>query len=101
MKRLLTLVTLLLATMALVMPLLECFDRWDPPGLASDSEFPLFLIVLFVALVLLTVAVIARRVMEQMGQRVAVRCSPQPVWLLPEARAHLGISRALSLPLRT
>lgn len=47
------------------MPVLECFDRWDGPGLTNDTEFPIFLVVLFVSFVLLAVAAMAARSIEQ------------------------------------
>lgn len=69
MKRLLRFVTLLMITMTLLMPVLEYFDRWDRPGLSNDSELPLFLITLFITLVLLVAAAIARRMMAQQNAR--------------------------------
>lgn len=61
MKRLLKFVTILLVTVTFLMPFSECFDRWDRPGLGNDTEFPVFLVVLLVTLVLLAVATMARR----------------------------------------
>lgn len=45
--------TLLLLAAAILVPISESFDRWDAPGLGNDTEFHLFAIVLFLALVLL------------------------------------------------
>lgn len=53
MRRLLQLGTFLLLAATLLVPLSESFDRWDAPGLGNDTEFHLFAIVLFLALVLL------------------------------------------------
>ena len=53
MRRLLQLGTLLLLAAAILVPISESCDRWDAPGLANDTEFHLFAIVLFLALVLL------------------------------------------------
>lgn len=65
MKRLLRLLTIVMVTMTLLMPILECFDRWDSPGLRNDSEFPIFLITLFLSLVMLVAVAIARRTMAR------------------------------------
>ncbi len=53
MRRLLQLGTLLLLAATILVPISESFDRWDAPGLGNDTEFHLFAIVLFLALVLL------------------------------------------------
>lgn len=65
MKCLLRVVTIIMVTMTLLMPLLECFDRWDRPGLGNDTELPVFLITLFIALVILAAAAIASRIMAR------------------------------------
>lgn len=65
MKRLLRFVTIIMVTVTFLMPLLECFDRWDSPGLGNDTELPIFLITLFIALVILVAVAIARRTMAQ------------------------------------
>lgn len=65
MKPLLRIVTIVMITMTLVMPLLECFDRWDGPGLGNDTEFPIFLITLFISVVLLAAAAFASRTMAR------------------------------------
>lgn len=43
----------------IVVPLIECCDRWDAPGLSNDSEFPAFALVLFLCLVLLLSRLVA------------------------------------------
>ncbi len=53
MRRLLQIGTLILLATTILVPLSESFDRWDAPGLSNDTEFHLFAIVLFLALVLL------------------------------------------------
>lgn len=65
MKRLLRFVTMIMVTMTFLMPLLECFDRWDRPGLRNDTELPVFLITLFFSLVILVAVAIARRAMAR------------------------------------
>ena len=69
MKRLLRLVTIIMVSMTVLMPLLECFDRWDRPGLRNDTEFPLFLITLFITLVILAAAAIACRAMARQNEQ--------------------------------
>ena len=34
-------------------PLLELFDRWDPPGLSNDTEFAIYALLFTICLVLL------------------------------------------------
>lgn len=53
MRRILELGTLLLLLTTLLTPISEMLDRWDPPGLANDTEMHLFALVLLLALVLL------------------------------------------------
>lgn len=40
-------------------PISELFDRWDAPGLSNDTEFAIFTLVLFLALVLLVSKLVA------------------------------------------
>lgn len=42
-------------------PLLEWFDRWDAPGLANDTEYAVFALVLMICLVLLVGKLISSR----------------------------------------
>lgn len=65
MKRLLRFATLILITMSVLMPLLEYFDRWDRSGLGNDTEFPVFLTILFITLVILVAVAIARRMIAR------------------------------------
>ena len=60
MQRLFQLGTLILLATTLLVPLSESLDRWDKPGLGNDTEFHLFAIVLFLALVLLLTRLVAR-----------------------------------------
>jgi len=53
MNPLLQLGTFLFVLATLFAPLAECFDRWDPPGLFSDTEFAVFALVCMLCLVLL------------------------------------------------
>lgn len=71
-KRLIKCVTILFVVVTFLMPLLECFDRWDRPGLSNDTEFPVFLVMLFIFLVLLAVVVIARRFHQDLSDVVSI-----------------------------
>ena len=75
MKRLLRIVTIIMVTMTVLMPLLECFDRWDRPGLGNDTEFPVFLITLFITLVILAAAAIASRMMARQNDQTETEIS--------------------------
>jgi hypothetical protein len=59
MHRLLQLGTLMLLFAALAVPLFELFDRWDAPGVGSDTEMGVFALVLVCCLVLLVAKLIA------------------------------------------
>jgi len=100
MKRVLKFATILLVSVTFLMPLLECFDRWDKPGLTNDTEFPVFLVVLFVALVLLAVGTMARRVFEQQGDAVEVDVVYEPFVVLLDAWIDIVIAPFVSPPLR-
>jgi hypothetical protein len=99
MKRLLQFATFLLITVAFIMPLLECFDRWDPPGLTNDTEFPVFFIVLFVVLVLLAVIAIARRFYDGQSQFTVAEIRYETPWLAFSTIKHIVLT-AFIPPLR-
>ena len=52
MKRLFQFGTILMLIGAFY-PLLELFDRWDPPGLSNDTEFKVYALLFAICLVLL------------------------------------------------
>ena len=79
MKRLLRFVTIIMITMTLLMPLMECFDRWDRPGLGNDTELPFFLITLFLTLVILVAVAIARRMMARQNAQTETEISYESV----------------------
>jgi len=60
-RRLLQLGFVLLIMATFLAPIAECFDRWDAPGLSNDTEFPLFLFVLFICLVLIVAKLVSLR----------------------------------------
>jgi hypothetical protein len=100
MKRLLKFATILLVTVTFLMPLLECFDRWDKPGLTNDTEFPVFLVVLFVALVLLAVGAMARRALDRQGNTVEGYILYEPFVVLLDAWTDIVVAPFVSPPLR-
>jgi len=70
MRRLLQLGTWCLFLAAFITPLVECFDRWDEPGIANDTEFAVFALILTLCLVLLvskllSVVALAMRLVAQ------------------------------------
>lgn len=68
-----------MVTMTVLMPLLECFDRWDRPGLANDTELPVFLITLFITLVVLVAAAIARRMIDRQNAQTETKVTYERV----------------------
>jgi len=63
-RRLLQIAFVLLMIATLLAPLAEFFDRWDAPGLNNDTEFPLFLFVLFICLVLIVARLVSLRALK-------------------------------------
>ncbi|MCU1223261.1 MAG: hypothetical protein JWQ42_1354 [Edaphobacter sp.] len=55
--------TFLFVLVTFLAPLMECFDRWDAPGLANDTEFGLFTLIFALCLVLLVCMLMAARSM--------------------------------------
>ena len=58
-KRLLQFGTLMLLWAAFLTPLVEFFDRWDPPGPSNDTEMAVFGFIFALCLVLLVCNLIA------------------------------------------
>lgn len=100
MKRLFKLVTIFLVAMTILMPVLECFDRWDRPGLSNDTELPLFLIVLFVSFVLMAVAAIAARAMERQSEQTTTEIVYEFVRTQFSSWTDVIVPPVLSPPLR-
>ena len=59
MRRLLQLGVLFLSLAAFLTPLIEFFDRWDPPGPGNDTELAAFGLILTFCLILLVSRLIA------------------------------------------
>ncbi len=98
--RLLKFATILLVTASFLMPLLECFDRWDKPGLTNDTEFPIFLILVFVALVLLVIGAMARRALDRQRNTIGIYVVYELLVVLLDAWTDIVITPFLSPPLR-
>lgn len=76
MRRLLQFGTSLFLMATLLAPLVECFDGWDDPGLANDTEFGLFALALVLCLVLVVCMLIAARCLRNelvLGRPVQLR----------------------------
>ena len=103
MKRLLRVITIVLATMTLALPVLEYFDRWDHPGLSGDSELPLFLIILFISLVLVVAVAMARSLMKRQSDQTETGIKYEPAhfefrsWINLAASAFISISPPLRI----
>lgn len=100
MKWLLRIVTIVMVTMTLLMPLLEYFDRWDRPGLSGDSELPLFLVILFIALVILVAVAIARRMMNRQNAQTETDIVYEFVRSELRVWTDIATSPSVSPPLR-
>jgi hypothetical protein len=104
MKRLLKIVTLFFIAMTICMPLLECFDCWDRPGLRNDTELPVFLITLFITLVLLFVLLavwaMARRTLDEQNDRIETEIVYPFVDSLLRVWQNLTVPSLPSPPLR-
>lgn len=44
---------------AFIVPLIEFFDHWDPPGLSNDTEYAVYALVFAICLVLLVCKLIS------------------------------------------
>lgn len=100
MKCLLRIVTIVMVTMTLLLPVLEYFDRWDRPGISGDTELPVFLVTLFIALVILVAVAIARRTMTRQNAQTETDIVYEFVRSEFRARTDISISPSVSPPLR-
>lgn len=69
-----------MVAMTVLMPLLECFDRWDGPGLKNDTELPVFLVTLLLSLVVLVAVAISRRAMARQTAQTETAIVYEQVW---------------------
>ncbi len=100
MKRLLKFVTIFFVVVTCLMPLLECFDRWDRPGLANDTELPVFLVALFVTLVLLAVFAMARRILDDQNEVTTTEIRFEILWVVVNSLKSILIAPFVIPPLR-
>ena len=100
MRRLIKFVTIFFVMVTFLMPLLECFDRWDPPGLSNDTELPIFLTVLFVSLVLVAVVVMVRRFFEDQNRSDITDIHYETLWCVSSPVKHILILLFIIPPLR-
>jgi hypothetical protein len=100
MKRLIKIVTICLLMLTCLMPLLECFDRWDRPGLGNDTEMPVFLIGLFVSFVLMVLIAIARRFHEDQARLEVTEIRYETLWCIFSPVKHIVFACFLIPPLR-
>lgn len=91
---------MVMVTVTLLMPVLEYFDRWDRPGLSGDTELPFFLVTLFIALVILVAAAIARRMMARQNAQTETDIVYEFVRSELHAWTDIAVSPAISPPLR-
>jgi hypothetical protein len=90
MRRLLQIGFVLLMMATFLAPIAEFFDRWDAPGLSNDTEFPLFLFVLLICLVLIVAKLVS---LQALKLQFVSRLVPLPV-----AFAFEGITSVLPAP---
>jgi hypothetical protein len=84
-RRLFQLGALLMLAVAFAAPVVECFDRWDAPGIANDTEFSLFA---FVALLCLTLIVC--RLLKALTLQVRLIALPYSPQAAVQSRAMRG-----------
>jgi hypothetical protein len=88
-RRLLQFATITFLLVTLLTPVIECFDRWDAPGLRNDTEFAVFAVVLLVCLVLLVASLVSAAAQRteltvvRVLERVCDAIAPRQVWFVP------------------
>lgn len=67
----------MLVLVTVLAPVLECFDRWDRPGLGNDTEFGLFAFVFFLCLVLLVALLVSKHALrvDVIRERITYPCA--------------------------
>jgi hypothetical protein len=100
MRRILKFVTIAFVMATFLMPLLECFDCWDKPGLSNDTELPVFLIVLSIALVLLALVTMTRNFFDRQNGITAIGIRYEVPWDISPPLKKLVIASFIIPPLR-
>ena len=90
-RRLFQFGVLLLGLAALLTPLVELCDRWDPPGPPmSDTEFSVFALILILCLILVVSKLVAAR-SKVLGLVTLFRLQDQPVFLSEDTCCFISI----------
>ena len=89
-RRLLQLGVLFLGVAAFLTPLIEFFDRWDPPGPGSDTELAVFGFILTLCLVLLVSRLVAS-LDKLIGRITLFRVQPSQLVRLQERFCLSGL----------
>ena len=82
MRRLLQFGVLFLSLAAFLTPLIELFDRWDPPGPGNDTELAVFGLILTFCLILLVSRLVAS--LDKLVERITFRVQPSQLVRSPE-----------------
>jgi Na+/phosphate symporter len=90
MRRLLQFGTFFLVLVTFFVPLAECFDRWDPPGISNDTEFAVFALIFILCLVLLVSKLIS-------ALASLVSLVPSPNFQTSEKPSVFGAHRTLQI----
>jgi len=96
-RRLLQFGVLFLSLAALLAPMIELFDRWDPPGPGNDTELAVFGLILTFCLILLVSRLIAS--LDKLIARItSFRVQPSQLVCSPERFCFTGIVTPHSSP---
>jgi hypothetical protein len=96
-RRLLQFGVLFLSLAAFLTPLIEFFDRWDPPGPGNDTELAVFGLILIFCLILLVSRLVAS--LDKLIERVTLfRVQPSQLVRSPERFYFTGLVTPHSSP---
>lgn len=97
MRRLLQFGVLFLSLAAFLTPLIEFFDRWDPPGPGNDTELAVFGLILILCLILLVSKLVAS--LDKLIERIMLfRIQTPRMVLSPERFYFTGLVTPHSSP---
>ena len=82
-----------LSLAAFLAPLIELFDRWDPPGSGNDTELAVFGLILTFCLILLVSRLVAS--LDELIECITFRIQPSQLVRSPE-RFYFDWSRYAS-----
>jgi hypothetical protein len=96
-RRLLQFGVLFLSLAAFLTPLIEFFDRWDPPGPSNDTELAVFGLILTFCLILLVSRLVAS--LDKLIERITLfRVQPAQLVRSPERFCFTGLITPHSFP---